>query len=276
MKKIRLLLATIIFLLMSMPAYALTPPYGRGFDNEHDLMISLKEYIDNFPKEGEPVYRGYGASHNRSSLVEKQVIFPKISDENFSLKWCEYREEKWDDGVNWCMFSYKWKADKTINIYLSYHKTAESVTEDSQIIKEGKFNGIPYRAYKGRNDLIFYYMTIDNILVEISDYVSIETNILDSLTFEKSNMFLPVFTDGKTITQHPLPSVPDKPPSQEQSSSASTNEPPSKEQSLSTSTDNIGEDYIPFNSQIWVLIGSGVLIVILSGYLIFKKVNKSR
>jgi hypothetical protein len=222
--KIICILTVLLFLLMPLTAYAVSPPYGYATTSDSNLMASLKEYIDGYPEGMEKGATGYGQNREGYRLEQRRVILPKAADSGLTVQWCEYRERGWGDGVNYITIDFiKTESvsefpDIRVTLYYDYadpsdvYKTALFwEREDAQISAEdeGVYNGMPYYAktytLQNGDKYCIYNMVKGNILINVVDYEPFSKERIGLIKYEETDLFLPVFVEEQN---QPKPNEP--------------------------------------------------------------------
>jgi len=206
LKKCGFLLFIIASLLLAfcLSAAAETPTFSKYFDNEKDMIKSLKAYIKDYPDvfpnplafaEGNPDYH----------LENRQVLLPEITNPGVVLEQCGYGESSWGIGVNYLFYSFKNGSGEQFRLLLYHGMSAEQMQENFMQyryneawtdIQQGVYNDMPYFAYRD-NDIDYrYYLLIGDIVVHVIDYEPFSESRIDLIRYKESKLFLPVFVAG--------------------------------------------------------------------------------
>jgi len=195
-------------------AYALQPPYSSpSFDNENDLLESLKMYIEYYPYKDE--------CRKGCHVEQRRIIVPKIADPDYYMESCNYADAYWGSGVNYAFFEFLSDNPEQLNtgympqrigILIYYYNPNIKISTGSKYkspyekakITKGTYKGIPYYAcnYKQKNGEEYsrYNLMYGDILIDVYDSWPFTENRIDLISFEETEILLPVFIKENNIS----------------------------------------------------------------------------
>lgn len=211
MKQQKLMFVLIVLFLLlttNLTVHALTPPHSWDFHSISEMMDSLKEYIANFPNNGDLFIGDDTKNYPGLNLEQRIVIIPKINLPGFSLISCSYANSNWQSGVNYCFFDFQDALRNEIRFLIYYHRDIKNMESflgepylqdgETMIIEEGIHNGISYYSCTYSNDkrsYSRYNLAIGNVLVNVIDSTPFTESRIDNFVFEQTDLLLPVYIE---------------------------------------------------------------------------------
>ena len=215
-KKILCVILAVTFVLaLVVPVHALEPLHGWYADNESDLKEELEKYIAEYPKGLGEIY---GADRN-FSLKYKPVLWPEMTDLDFTLGSCKFAEVQWGSGADYFNFYYaKESTGEYISVTLNYwyddvnfglnsHYVPRPEKDEEMTTAEGVYKDMPYCAWTyNRNDGVSFYsynLIIGDVLVNVRDCEPFTESRIDLIQYEETEFMLPVYvqTNEQLIAQ---------------------------------------------------------------------------
>lgn len=182
--------------------------YYKPFNNQDDMLASLKIYCEQFPDvEDYSPHGSLSQPRNREHLKYRNVILPDIPNTDYTVTHCYYGDSIIGTGVNLTGYLYRSNSsDDMIRVLMYYHfskllaskQLTEYVPDYEYTVYDGQTaDGTPYYAYSYKddsgNDCCKYNMIIGDCFVSVYDSKGYSPDRINLLSLKPQDILLPVY-----------------------------------------------------------------------------------
>ena len=152
-------LAFVLLLSSVVCVNAESPPYSKYFNSKESMLNDLSEYSESFP-DVEDYYTGDLKEDRPNMHIErKNVIIPKINDNEYSAESYSFAESSYGYGVDYTFVSYSGTNDQVrfiVYYQMNEKQVEENFTEfddsNSASVYRGTVNLVDYVACENTNE----------------------------------------------------------------------------------------------------------------------------
>ena len=212
-KRILIVFFALLITVSTVSVSATSSPYSKQFDTENKMLTSLSEYVAEFPNVDGYFSGDLSQPRDGYHLEEKEIIIPRINDDNYSAEEFSYAESSWGSGVNYIFTSYsKHGESNNVRFITYYHLNKKTISDNldsalnstyDEVVYEGECNAYRYVAYNSYGDngefvRCTYEIAAEECLVIVYSVEQYNETFVNNIVFDSKDIMLPVYVQNNT------------------------------------------------------------------------------
>ncbi len=218
-KRLLIGIFALLIVISAVSVNATSSPYSKQFDNENEMLISLSEYVSEFPDVDDYFSGDLSQQRDNYHLEEKEIIIPRINDDSYSPEEFSYAESSWGSGVNYIFTSYsKNDESNSVRIIAYYHLNKKAIADNLNSVRnstrdeeiyEGDCKGysyVAYNSYDENNEFIrcTYEMAVEDCYVIVYSPDLYDETFISEFEFDSTDIMLKVYVQNDIEDENEL------------------------------------------------------------------------